>query len=118
MCEFCLEILLKGVVAVAHYVVRARLKPELAKELKTKLEAGEFRSLRPFGQELSAALEKARRDPKTSEAVWEEQCFCSPPLAMERKAVLDHYFEEISTEQVSQGEGWRRIEDLRSLWAQ
>lgn len=101
---------------MAHYIVRARLKPELAGELKARLDAGAFRSIRPFGQGLSDALAKARRDPETSQAVWEEQCFCSPPLAAERKAVLDRYFDEISTEEVAQGEGWRRIEAYPSLW--
>lgn len=101
---------------MAHYIVRARLKPHLAEELKKKLDAGELRSIRPFGRGLSDALERARRDPETSQAVWEEQCFCSPPLAMERKEVLDNYFEEISTQQVAEGEGWRQIEDLPSLW--
>src|SRR5690606_329828 len=69
------------VAGVAHYIVRARLKQDLARELKEKLDAGEFRSIRPFGMGLSDALEKARKDPQTGEAVWEEQCFCNPPLA-------------------------------------
>jgi hypothetical protein len=31
-------------------------------------------------------------------AVWEEEDYCRPPLAQEREAVLDHYFEELSVE--------------------
>ncbi len=42
----------------------------------------------------------------------------SPPLAMERAAVLDHYFEDLRLERVSAGEGWRRIAGLPSLWDQ
>lgn len=101
---------------MAHYLVRARLKPELAQELKQKLDEGAFRSIRPFGRGMSEALERARKDPETSEVVWEEQCFCSPPLAMERKAVLDRYFDAISTQRVAEGEGWRRVQDFPSLW--
>ena len=96
--------------------MRARLKPGRTAELRKKLETGAFESLRPFGRELSSALRRARRDPETGEAVWEEQCFCSPPLAMERPAVLDHYFDDIRTEAVAPGQGWRRIEGLPKLW--
>lgn len=101
---------------MAHYIVRARLKQDLARELREKLDAGEFRSIRPFGMGLSDALEKARKDPQTGEAVWEEQCFCNPPLAQERKAVLDRYFDDITTREVSAGEGWREIEGFPPLW--
>jgi hypothetical protein len=50
-------------------------------------------------------------------AVWEEEDYCSPPLAMERAAVLDRYFDEITVERVTQDEGWRRIEALPQVFA-
>ena len=102
---------------MAFYLVRARMRMERAAALRARLERGEFRTLRPFGLALTASLENARWDPETGEAVWEEEDYCSPPLAMERAAVLDHYFEALRVERVSQGEGWRRIADLPSLWA-
>ncbi|HWS96240.1 MAG TPA: hypothetical protein VN620_07175 [Candidatus Methylomirabilis sp.] len=48
-------------------------------------------------------------------ATWEEEDYCSPPLAEERAAVLDKYFDEISVERVDAGEGWKRIEALPRL---
>ena|SRR5690625_3065871 len=101
---------------MAHYIVRARLKSERAEELKERLESGAFDDIRPFGRTLSQALRRAHRDPDTGETVWEEQCFCSPPLAAERVAVLDRYFDDITTDEVHAGEGWRRIEHLPRLW--
>ena len=102
---------------MAHYLVRARLRPELAEELREKLRRREFLALKPFGQALTHALEGARRDPATGEAVWEEEDYCTPPLAMERAAVLDRYFLDLRVERVEEGEGFRRIAHLPSLWA-
>lgn len=101
---------------MAHYLVRARLRTELAEELRTRLAREEFRTMQPFGRALTQALENARRDPETGEAVWEEEDYCSPPLAMERAAVLDRYFEDLRVERVPEGEGWQRIAHLPSLW--
>ena len=102
---------------MAYYLVRARLKTELADELRAELDRGAFRGLRPFGQAVTAGLEGARRDPATGDVLWEEEDYCSPPLAMERAAVLDRYFEEIRVEPLRQGEAWARIGDLPPLWA-
>lgn len=101
---------------MAHYLVRARLKAQKEQELRERLTAGAFLEVKPFGRGLSHSLEQARRDPKTGETVWEEQCFCNPPLAMERPAVLDHYFDEIRTEEVTSGDGWKSIAALPPLW--
>ena len=35
-----------------------------------------------------------------------------PPLAMERAAVLDRYFDEITVERVARDEGWARVATL------
>ncbi len=101
---------------MAYYLVRARLKPERADELAERVKRREFLAMQPFGQALTYALENARRDPATNEAVWEEEDYCTPPLAMERAAVLDHYFDNIRVERVARGEGWQRIAHLPSLW--
>ncbi|MCS6828275.1 MAG: hypothetical protein NZ553_16790 [Caldilinea sp.] len=101
---------------MAYYLVRAKLKGELREELRSRLGRQEFQSMRPFGVALTKGLTGARRDPTTGEAVWEEEDYCSPPLAMEREAVLDRYFDDLRVETVREGEGWRRIAGLPSLW--
>lgn len=101
---------------MAYYLVRARLKAGLAAELRGRLDRQEFLHMRPFGAALTQGLVAARHDPTTGEAVWEEEDYCSPPLAMERAAVLDRYFDDLRVEPVREDEGWRRIADLPSLW--
>lgn len=101
---------------MAYYLVRARPRGDRLAELRARLDRHEFQAMRPFGGSLTRALEGARRDPQTGEAVWEEEDYCSPPLAMERAAVLDAYFDGLCVERVREGEGWRRLEALPSLW--
>lgn len=99
---------------MAHYLVTARATGDLA-ELKARLDSGEIRAMRPFGSALDTSLRGARKHDDGS-VVWEEQDYCTPPLAMERAAVLDSYFSDIATERLAAGEGWSRIEQLPSLW--
>ncbi|WP_115863473.1 hypothetical protein [Halorussus litoreus] len=101
---------------MAHYIVRATPKMEKLAELRERLDREEFRDMNPFGRALTQSLENARFDPETEEAVWEEEDYCSPPLAMERDAVLEEYFEKLLVEEVRSGKGWERIDDLPSLW--
>ncbi|MDY7082572.1 MAG: hypothetical protein SXQ77_09255 [Halobacteria archaeon] len=103
---------------MAFYLVRASPKTEKQKldELRTHLDRGEFEDMRPFGNALTQSLENARYDESEGEAVWEEEDYCSPPLAQEREAVLDDYFDGIEVEKVEKGEGWEMIEGLPSLW--
>ncbi len=101
---------------MAYYLVRAQPKSARLEELQARLRQGEFRTMRPFGQALTKSLEGARWDADAGEAVWEEEDYCSPPLAMERAAVLDHYFENLRVERVAEGEGWGQIASLPSLW--
>jgi len=101
---------------MAFYVVRARPKPDLIGALRARLEKGEFKVMRPFGRSLTRSLEDARWDAQAGEAVWEEEDYCSPPLAMERAAVLDEYFHDLRVERVHEGQGWKRLQDLPSLW--
>jgi hypothetical protein len=75
------------------------------------LEHNAFVGLRPFGKALTHSLENARTD-SDGRAIWEEEDYCSPPLAEERAAVLDLYFDEITVEPVNAGEGWRQIQAL------
>lgn len=102
---------------MAQYLVTARPKSDRLDELRGRLEAGEIAKMRPFGE----ALDRSLRGAKTSRegyALWEEEDYCSPPLAMERVAVLDHYFDDLMVERVDQGQGWARVRDRLSLWVQ
>jgi hypothetical protein len=102
---------------MAYYLVRANLRQELHDELAEKLAAKAFIKMRPFGEALTMGLEGARRQ-SDGRAVWEEEDYCSPPLAMERAAVLDRYFTDIQVETVREEDGWARIADLPSLWGE
>ncbi len=103
---------------MAYYLVRALPRAERLGELSRRLLAGEFLSMQPFGNALTRSLLHARFDPTTGEAVWEEEDYCTPPLAMERAAVLDQYFHGLRVEPVRRGQGWSQIEDLPPLWTQ
>jgi hypothetical protein len=100
---------------MAYYLVRANLREELRDELAEKLAAKAFVNLRPFGEAVTLGLEGARRQPD-GRVVWEEEDYCSPPLAMERAAVLDRYFTDIEVETVHEDAGWERIAELPPLW--
>lgn len=101
---------------MAYYLVRADPRSERMTELHDRLTDGEFEPLQPFGRALTVALRGARFDTETGDAVWEEEDYCQPPLAQERDAVLDSYFDAIRVERVQWGDGWNRIETLPSLW--
>jgi len=101
-------------IRMAHYLVRAKPKLERLAELHRQVQENAFIDLRPFGKALTYSLTEARTQPDGT-AVWEEEDYCSPPLAQERAAVLDKYFDEIKVEQVSAGEGWTRIKRLPKL---
>lgn len=101
---------------MAYYKIVAKPKEDRIQELHKKLEAGTFRSLRPFGNTLTESLLKARFDVENNRAVWEEEDYCTPPLDQERRAVLDHYFEDIKFQAVDQNTGWESIRDFPSLW--
>jgi hypothetical protein len=100
---------------MAYYLVQAKPVQELMTELRNLLDSGEIRGMRPFGRALQYSLENARAQ-ENGFAIWEEEDYCVPPLAQERNAVLDTYFEELSVERVEQGNGWKQIERLPGLW--
>ena len=99
---------------MAHYLVSAKPRAERLDELTERLRENAFAALRPFGKALTYSLENARLQPDGT-AVWEEEDYCSPPLAQERAAVLDTYFDDITVERVNVGEGWQRIKELPKL---
>ena len=100
---------------MAHYLVTAFPRPELLPELLGKLTRDEFISLRPFGRALTFSLRRARRLPD-GKAMWEEEDYCQPPLAEERAAVLDRYFDGLSVEPVVEGTGWALIDALPAMF--
>lgn len=103
---------------MAKRFVRARPKQDQLVELRERLDSGEIETMEPFGRAMTRALEKARFDPSSGEAVWIEEDYCSPPLAMERAKVLDDYFEDITIveENIDEAIGWQRIDDLPEFW--
>ena len=97
---------------MAYYLVRAT--PKNLDELRARLDSGEIKQMRPFGGELDSCMREARLS-ADGRVIWEEQCFCSPPLKQER-SVLDVYFTDLTTETVNSGAGWSQIEHLPYLW--
>ena len=100
---------------MAHYLVVARPKRDRLHELEDLLQQRAFVHLRPFGRALTASLVDARIREDGS-AIWEEEDYCSPPLAEERAAVLDDYFDDLRVESVRRGEGWAHIDALPRLF--
>jgi hypothetical protein len=100
---------------LAFYLVSAVPKHGLAEELGERLARDEFVGMKPFGRSLTYALRNARIR-GDGVAVWEEEDYCSPPLAQEREAVLDAYFTDLRVESVGEGDGWNKIEALPRLF--
>jgi hypothetical protein len=99
---------------MAHYLVTARPLTNVP-DLAEMLRRGALLKLRPFGKAITRSLTGARVM-EDGTAVWEEEDYCVPPLAQERAAVLDRFFEGLSVEAVRPGDGWSRIESLPPLF--
>lgn len=102
---------------MAYRLVRARPISDRLSDLRRRLDEGEIEQINPFGHAMTKSLNDVRYDPDTGEAVWVEEDYCTPPLAMER-TVLDQYFTDlvVAEENVIEREGWERIEEYPSLW--
>jgi hypothetical protein len=102
---------------MALYIVRGRPKNDLS-DLRKELNSGEISRLRPFGKTLQYGLDNAKIDPKDGYALWIEEEYCTPPLAMERESVLDRYFDDITVQLIaSEKEGFDRITKFPGLWS-
>ena len=102
---------------MALYLVRARPKNDLS-VLRKELDSGEISKLRPFGKTLQYGLDNGKMDPNDGYALWIEEDYCTPPLAMERESVLDRYFEDITVQLIaSEKEGLDRIANNPRLWS-
>ena len=80
------------------YLVRAKPKRDLMVQLDNRLQSGKISQMKPFGKALQYGLQNAKIDRGERYAYWIEEDYCSPPLAMERKAILDQYFDDIHVE--------------------
>jgi len=100
---------------MAHYLVTARPKPGRLADLLDHLRKRAYASMRPFGKAMTQSLENARVR-EDGYATWEEEDDCSPPLAQERAAALDEFFDELSVAAVQEGAGWKAIQRLPRLF--
>jgi hypothetical protein len=101
------------------YIVRAKPKKNLIKDLHKQLESGQISQLKPFGKALHHGLQNAKMNYNDGYAYWVEEDYCSPPLAMEREAILDKYFDDLSVEKVDEPQrGWERMRGKPLLWQQ
>ena len=102
---------------MAYYLVSAKPKTDRLPDLLSNLQERAYLTMQPFGRSLTYSLENARvRDDGC--AVWEEEDYCSPPLAQERAAALDEFFDDLEVTVVEKGEGWSEIEELPRLFPQ
>ena len=100
---------------MAHYLVSAKPHASRLPQLAQKLSTRAYVSMRPFGRTMTYSLENARLR-NDGYATWEEEDYCTPPLAQEREAALDHFFHDLIVEPVQEGEGWKRINSLPLLF--
>ena len=101
---------------MSFYLIRAEVKKDKINELREKLMREEFKKLQPFGRALNFGLRNARIY-QDGLLAWEEEDHCTPPLAQEKEAVLNDYFENIKIELVLKGEGWKKINHLPPMFS-
>lgn len=100
---------------MAHYLVKAKPKSDRLDALLGNLRKRAYAPMHPFGKAMTYSLENARlRD--DGYAVWEEEDYCSPPLAQERAAALDEFFDELEVMPVREGTGWEAIQGFPRLF--
>jgi hypothetical protein len=100
---------------MAHYLVTAKPKSDRLDDLRSNLREHTYSSMRPFGKAMTYSLENARLR-KDGYATWEEEDYCTPPLAEERAAVLDEFFDDLDISPMPTGAGWQQIENLPRLF--
>src|SRR3989441_12883652 len=101
---------------MVFWLVTAKPRVERLGELRRRLDSREISRMRPFGRSLENGLVNARLREDGS-ALWEEEDYCVPPLAQERAVVLDHYFDNLTVEDIGdRDQGWEKLTSLPSLW--
>ena len=81
------------------YAVSAKLIAARAAEFHIRLTDGSIAAQRPDGEEIVAAMQRARVAADGT-VRWTETCYCPTPLEHERATVLDRYFTDIETDVV------------------
>ena len=76
--------------------MKARPRIEKLGELINRLESGEIEYMLPVRVVLDVGLRNAKLNSEDHFAYWEEEDYCNPPLAQEREAILDHYFDDLA----------------------
>ena len=87
------------------YKVKARLKPGTAAKFLGRLTDGTIAAQQPDGQEIVDSMGRAVID-DSGEVAWSEVCYCPTPLAHERHTVLDHFFDDLTTQEVDAYEAY------------
>ena len=101
---------------MVFWLVTAKPRVERLGELRRRLDSREISRMRPFGRSLENGLVNARLREDGSD-LWEEEDYCVPPLAQERAVVLDHYFDNLTVEDIGdRDQGWEKLTSLPSLW--
>jgi hypothetical protein len=90
------EIVCPVTVIAMLYAVSAKLISDRAREFRKRLTDGSIAAQRPDGQEIVAAMSRARIA-SDGTVRGTEACYCPSPLKHERETVLDHYFTDIET---------------------
>lgn len=100
---------------MAFYLVTAKPKTDRLGDLRENLRKNIYEPMRPFGPTLNQSLRNARIR-EDGYAVWEEEDYCTPPLAQEREAAIDEFFDELRVQSVSENAGWNQIDSLPRLF--
>ncbi len=87
------------------YKVTARLRPGIAGPFLARLTDGTIAAQKPDGQEIVDSMGRAVID-DSGDVAWSEVCYCPTPLAHERRTVLDHFFDDLTTEEIDAHEAY------------
>ncbi len=79
------------------YSVKARYIEKKMGEFYQKLTDGTIQNQKPDGEEIVAAMKRAKII-ESNIIQWSEMCFCSSPLKHERETVYDHFLTDMGTE--------------------
>ncbi len=79
------------------YSVKARYIEKKIGEFYQKLTDGTIQNQKPDGEEIVAAMRRAKIT-ESNIIQWSEMCFCPTPLKHERETVYDHFLKDMETE--------------------
>lgn len=101
---------------MALYLVRARPRKDLLENLRNWARV-RYQGWNHLDKHFNMHLKMLGLIFKNTEfALWIEEDYCSPPLAMERENLLDLYFNDITVESIeSEEEGWYMLHDKPRL---